>query len=405
MSCEKNPNKIAKLACPISGGISRLSGKHAFYAGVILAGALGGKMFYKEAQAEKIREQWQDPSWSRPDWFDWSFDTWLEGFAATGDPETDRNFLQLVQDYGRNGILFEVEKLRQVSELQLSSASEKELLQEFDDVLSRYEAYLRSQPPNQQDTVIRNFAKVRVADLNSPSNQKAAGDLQKNFIGTRRQVETQGMIKALYDGEEVLIPPKRLSTNMTEGPPGRIVEDNVRSGGLWTNTWMAEGPLGRIVYDDLGGGVCLIQAIEPRIGREVNLLNRLEAASKNKVETKINTQEFSPRLKRVIQSSRFLSSIVKTSNDWAERLKNPDRKKAAVALQKNFIGHRLPKQKLNAINQDEQVFPERLSGNIWQVQGKLGQLFYEDLGSDQIIIRGIRPKLGLETQLRDSLLK
>lgn len=39
MSCEQGPNKIAKLAGRISGGISQLAGKRGFYAGLALGGA------------------------------------------------------------------------------------------------------------------------------------------------------------------------------------------------------------------------------------------------------------------------------------------------------------------------------------------------------------------------------
>lgn len=42
MSCETNPNRIAKLASQVSGGISQLSGKRAFFAGVAVgAGGTG----------------------------------------------------------------------------------------------------------------------------------------------------------------------------------------------------------------------------------------------------------------------------------------------------------------------------------------------------------------------------
>ncbi len=49
MSCEKSPNRFAKLAGGVSGGISQLAGKRSFYAGVAIGagGAVGGMVLAK----------------------------------------------------------------------------------------------------------------------------------------------------------------------------------------------------------------------------------------------------------------------------------------------------------------------------------------------------------------------
>jgi hypothetical protein len=437
MSCDRNANKIVRLACRISAGIPQLSGKQAFYAGATLAVGLGvGSTFReinKKIKAEKIRDRWRDTYELRSEEItEWAY--WVDAQSTS----TDNSFIQLVQKYGRNGILFEIERQKEVIKPELEELERLELeefeweeggdeirleeLREFDDGLSRYEKRLRAQPPNQQDKVAQELAESRGSAINFPPNQKAAVDLQKNFVGAR--VDKQDMLDALNDWGEVRLPPDR----------------------LLGNTWLAEGVYGRIVYDDLGSGECIIQAVEPRIGQEVKLASGLEAVSKKAGEKERKTGKLTQaqKAKRLIDKKLLspISSIGSArSKKWVQNIKDPSRQKAAVELQENFTGFRLDKQNLarvlnppdlrwdGRVYHDQlsgkniyqvqgslgqlfyddlgglPVYPERLSGNTYQVQGSLGQLFYDDLGNGRIAIRGIRPTLGWETQLRDGLLK
>ncbi len=261
-------------------------------------------------------------------------------------------------------------------------------------------------PPNQADKVAQELAVSRVSQINFPPNQKAAIDLQKNFVGSR--VEKQDMLDALNDWGNLRLPPAR----------------------LLGNTWLAEGVYGRIVYDDLGSGECIVQAIEPRIGQEVKLVSGLDqkVGEKEKKKEKLTQVQ---KTKKLIDK-KLLSPISSIGNarlgEWMQNIKDPNRQKAAVELQENYTGFRLEKSNLPGVLNpsnlcwDNRVYPERLSGKTYQVRGALGQLFYDDLGNGQIAIRGIRPTLGLfyddfegqirptstlgrETQLRDGLRK
>lgn len=84
-----------------------------------------------------------------------------------------------------------------------------------------------------------------------------------------------------------------------------------------------------------------------------------------------------------------------------QQVKDPDRRQAAQELQANLVGRTIRRGDLAHLVDGPGI--NRLSGDTWLVEGELGQVVVEDRGDGLCRIKAIRPELGQELALRNTL--
>lgn len=84
-----------------------------------------------------------------------------------------------------------------------------------------------------------------------------------------------------------------------------------------------------------------------------------------------------------------------------QQVKDPERRQAALELQANLAGRTVRRGDLAHLVDGPGL--NRLSGDTWLAEGELGQVVVEDRGDGQCRIKAIRPELGQELALRNTL--